>query len=411
MTEALIIDTPRTPRGRGKETGSLHSVHPQELVAQLLNATLERNGLEASDVEDVVVGCVGQYGEQGANLARLAVLAAGWDATTAGGVTLNRFCGSGQSAVNYAAMSVMSGMHDIVIGGGVESLSRVPSGSDRGGLHGRNPALNEIHPLVPQGVAADLIASIDGFTRQELDEFAVSSQLRAARAQEEGRFDRSLVPVRDLDGNVLLAVDEYNRPSTTLEALAQLPPAFVAEAEHVAKGDELSFGDKARTRYPEVKLQHFHHAGNSSGIVDGAGAVLIASVDAARAHGLKPRARIRSVAVACVDPIIMLTGAAEAVTRALAKAKLAIDDVDLFEVNEAFAAVPVKFCRDLDVNPDKLNVNGGAIALGHPFGATGAMLFGVVLDELERIDGTIGVVSMCIGEGQATATVIERVAG
>jgi acetyl-CoA C-acetyltransferase len=408
MNEAWIIDTPRTPRGRAKETGGLRPIHPQELMAQILNAALERTGLRDDDVEDVIVGCVTEFGEQGSNLARLAVLAAGWGVDTSGGVTLNRFCGSGQQAVNFAAMEVMTGTHDIAIGGGVESMSRVPMGSDKAGLHGRNAALNELHPLVPQGISGDLIATVEGFDREAVDRFAVSSQQRARQAQVEGRFDRSLVPVRDRDGEVVLSVDEHVRPSTTLEDLARLPASFEAAANQVARGDDLSFAQKVRLRYPSVTLDHVHHAGNSSGLVDGAGAVVIASPEAARARGLVPRARIVSMAVAATDPIMMLTGPTPAVHKALAKAGMTVGDIDLFEVNEAFAAVPLKFIKDLDLDPEKVNVNGGAIALGHPLGATGAMLFGTVLDELERTDRTVGVVTMCIGAGQATATVIER---
>ncbi len=409
MAEAWILDAIRTPRGRGNDRGALRGVHPQELLAQVLRELIARTGLEPSDVEDVVTGCVSEVGEQGSNMARLAVLAAGWPVDSTGGVTINRFCGSGQQAVNYAASSVIAGVHDVVIGSGVESMSRVPMGADKGGLHGRNPALNVLHPLVPQGVSADLIAALEGFERRQLDEFGLLSQQRAAVAQHEGRFARSLIPVVGPDGEILLDRDEHPRSDATIEALAALAPAFAAVHTQVAKGDSLTFAEKVATRYPGVEITPVHTAGTSSGIVDGAGGVVVASSEWARAHGAVPRARIVSMATVAVDPIVMLTAPADTARRALQKAGMTVGDVDLFEVNEAFAAIPMKFVRDLGIDMDIVNVNGGAIALGHPIGATGAMLFSTILDELERTDRTVGLVTMCIGAGQGTATVIERI--
>ncbi len=411
MGEAWIIDAVRTPRGRGKkETGALSGIHPQELLAQTLNTLRDRVGFDAAEVEDVVVGCVSQAGEQGGCIARMSVLAAGWDPHAASGVSLNRFCGSGQQAVNFAAYGVMAGQQDLVIGGGVESMSRCPMGSDKSGLDGHNPHLRELHPLVPQGISADLIATLEGFTREDCDRFAVRSQERCAIAQKEGRFDRSLFPVRDLEGNVVLDRDEHPRPGTTLESLAALPPSFEAMGSYVQKGDTLSFDEKARRVYPQIdKVHHVHHAGNSSGIVDGAAAVLVASPEYARAHGLRPRARILATATAADEPVIMLTAPTPATKRCLARAGMTIGDIDLIEINEAFAAIPLKVMRDLDMDPDRVNVNGGAIALGHPLGATGAMLIGTVLDELERRDLSTGLVTMCIGGGMGIATILERI--
>ena len=411
MAEAWILDAVRTPRGRGKkDSGSLSGVHPQELLAQTLEALRLRNGFDPREIEDVVAGCVSAVGEQGACIARMAVLAAGWDPKAASGVTLNRFCGSGQQAVNFAAMGVMAGVQDAVIAGGVESMSRQPMGSDGAGLDGHNPHLRELHPLVPQGISADLIATLEGFTREDLDRFAVRSQERCAIAQKEGRFDKSLIPVRGPDGKIVLERDEHPRPGTTLESLAQLPPSFAGMGQYVQKGDTLSFDEKAKSRYPQVsEIQHVHHAGNSSGIVDGAAAVLIASPEWAKANGLKPRARFVAMATAADEPVIMLTAPTPATQRVLKKAGMTIRDIDLIEINEAFAAIPLKTMRDLDMDPDQVNVNGGAIALGHPLGATGAMLIGTVLDELERRDLQRGLVTMCIGGGMGIATIIERV--
>jgi acetyl-CoA C-acetyltransferase len=411
MGEAWIVDAVRTPRGRGKkDSGSLSGVHPQELLAQALEALRQRNGFEPGDVEDVVAGCVSAVGEQGACIARMAALAAGWDPKAASGVTLNRFCGSGQQAVNFGAMGVMAGMQDLVIAGGVESMSRQPMGSDGAGIDGHNAHLRELHPLVPQGISADLIATIEGFSREDLDRFAARSQERCAVAQKEGRFERSLIPVRGPDGQVVLDRDEHPRAGTTADSLAKLPPSFAGMGQYVQKGDTLSFDEKARSRYPQVReIQHVHHAGNSSGIVDGAAAVLIASPAYAKAHGMKPRARFVAMTTAADEPIIMLTAPTPASRRVLAKAGMTIRDIDLVEINEAFAAIPLKTMRDLDMDPERVNPNGGAIALGHPLGATGAMLIGTVLDELERRDLQRGLVTMCIGGGMGIATIIERV--
>ncbi len=411
MADAWIIDAVRTPRGKGKkETGALAGIHPQELLAQCLNALQARQGFDPSHVEDVVAGCVSDVNDQAGCIARNSVLAAGWDPKTASGVTLNRFCGSGQQAVNFAAMGVMAGQQDLVIGGGVESMSRVPMGSAGGGLDGNNPHLVEMHPLVPQGISADLIATLEGFSRAQLDAFAAESQRRCAIAQKDGHFASSLVPVRDLGGKVVLDRDEYPRAGSTVESLAKLPPSFEALGAYVPKGDTRSMDQRALSRYPQLKgIEHGHHAGNSSGIVDGAGAVLVASPDYARAHGLKPRAKLIAMATAADEPIIMLTAPTPATERCLKKAKMTLAGIDLIEINEAFAAIPLKVMRDLGMDPAQVNVNGGAIALGHPLGATGAMLIGTVLDELERRNKTTGLVTMCIGGGMGIATIIERI--
>jgi acetyl-CoA C-acetyltransferase len=409
--EAWIIDAVRTPRGRGKaEVGALSGIHPQELLAQCLNAVRDRTGIDPQDVEDVVAGCVSAAGEQGACIARMAVLAAGWPNESATGVTLNRFCGSGQQAVNFAAMGVMAGQQDLVIGGGVESMSRCPMGSDRSGLAGHNAHLDELHPLVPQGISADLIATLEGFSRADLDAFAAESQRRAEVAQKEGRFDKSLVPVRDLVGDVVLERDEHPRPGTTVESLGRLEPSFLQMADYKPKGSALSMDERALSRYPQLsKIEHVHHAGNSSGIVDGASALLMASPEYARSKGLRPRARIRATATAAAEPIIMLTAPTPATRRCLARAGMTIGDIDLVEINEAFAAIPLQTMRNCGMDHEIVNVNGGAIALGHPLGATGGMLIGTVLDELERRDLTTGLVTMCIGGGMGIATVLERI--
>jgi len=410
MGDAWIIDAVRTPRGRGKaEVGALSSVHPQELFAQALNALKDRTGLDPTEVEDVVVGCVSQAAEQGGCIARMAVLAAGWP-NEASGVTLNRFCGSGQQAVNFAAMGVASGMQELVVAGGVESMSRCPMGIDKSGLDGHNRHLRELHPLVPQGISADLIATLEGFSREDVDRFAVTSQERCAIAQKEGRFEKSLVPVTDLEGRVLLEQDEHPRTGTTLEGLASLQPSFEQVGKYVQKGDSLSFDEKARQVYPQLDaINHVHHAGNSSGIVDGAAAVLLASPSYAESHGLRPRARIRAMATAGDEPVIMLTAPVPATRRCLAKAGMTIQDIDLIEINEAFAAIPLKVMRDFEMDPETVNVNGGAIALGHALGATGAMLIGTLIDELEQRDKTIGLSTMCIGGGMGITTIIERI--
>ena len=411
MGEAWIIDAVRTPRGKGKkDTGALSGVHPQALLAQCLQALQSRNGFDPNHVEDLVAGCVSDVNDQAACIARNAVLAAGWDPKSASGVTLNRFCGSGQQAVNFAAMGVMAGMQELVIGGGVESMSRVPMGSTGGGLDGNNPELIAMHPLVPQGISADLIATLEGFSREDLDRFAAQSQERCAIAQKEGRFDKSLIPVRDAAGQIALDRDEFPRAGTSAESLAKLAPSFEGQGAYVPKGDTRTLDQRALSRYPQLTaIHHVHHAGNSSGIVDGAGAVLVASPEYASAHGLRPRARFVAMATAADEPIIMLTAPTPATQRCLAKARMTLADIDLVEINEAFAAIPLKVMRDLGMDPAKVNVNGGAIALGHPLGATGAMLIGTVLDELERQDKTTGLVTMCIGGGMGIATIIERV--
>ncbi len=409
MGEAWIIDAVRTPRGRGKkDVGALVHMHPQELLATTLRALARRNTIDVRDVDDVVVGCVSQAGDQGACIARSAVLLAQWPQEVTG-VSLNRFCGSGLQGVNFALMGVMSGQQQLVVGGGVESMSRQPIGSDGAGLDGNNPDLRELHPMVPQGISADLIATLEGFTRQQLDAFAAASQARAAAALQVGRFTKSVIPVQDKAGRLVLDHDEYPRADTTVATLATLKPSFEALGAYRPYNGE-SFDEMALRVYPQVgTIQHVHHAGNSSGIVDGAGAVLIASPEYARAHGLKPRARVLSLATVGAEPVIMLTAPTPASRKALQKAGMGVQDIDLWEINEAFAVVPLKTMRDLEIDPEKVNVNGGAIALGHPIGATGAMLLGTVLDELERRDLSTGLITLCIGGGMGIATIIERV--
>jgi acetyl-CoA C-acetyltransferase len=411
MADAYIIDAVRTPRGRGKKgKGSLTEIHPQELLAQTLQELARRTQVDPADVDDVVVGIVSQVGEQGSNLARNAVLAADWPLHV-GGVSLNRYCGSGLQAVNFAAMGVMSGAQEVVVGGGVESMSRVPMNSDGGEGDGMNPHLRRKHPQVPQGISADLIATMEGFSREELDAFALRSQQRAAEAQRECRFSRALFPVRDPEtGAVALEKDEFLRPETTMEALASLPAAFEAAGATPAGSNGETLDEIALARFPrEGGIRHLHTAGNSSGIVDGAAAVLLASDDYVRAHGLRPRARIRSMATFAEDPVIMLTAPAETARKALRKAGMQPADVDLWEINEAFAAVPLQTIRRLEIDPERVNVNGGAIALGHPLGATGAMLLGTALDELERRGLATALITLCIAGGQGVATVIERI--
>jgi acetyl-CoA C-acetyltransferase len=411
MADAYIIDAVRTPRGRGKKgKGALTEIHPQELLAQTLRELARRTEIDPADVDDVVVGVVSQVGEQGSNIARNAVLAADWPLHV-GGVSLNRYCGSGLQAVNFAAMGVMSGAQDVVVGAGVESMSRVPMGSDGGEGDGMNQHLRRKHAQVPQGISADLIATMEGFTRQELDAFALRSQRLTAHAQREGRFSRALFPVRDPEtGAVVLEQDEFPRPETTMEALAGLPAAFQAAGATSAGPNGETLDEIALARFPrDGGIQHLHTAGNSSGIVDGAAAVLLASDGYVREHGLKPRARIRSMAIFAEDPVIMLTAPAETARKALRKAGMQAADVDLWEINEAFAAVPLQTIRRLDIDPERVNVNGGSIALGHPLGATGAMLLGTALDELERRGLATALVTLCIAGGQGVATVIERV--
>jgi acetyl-CoA C-acetyltransferase len=411
MADAYIIDAVRTPRGRGKKgKGSLTEIHPQELLAQTLQELGRRTQIDAADVDDVVVGVVSQVGEQGSNIARNAVLAADWPLHV-GGVSLNRYCGSGLQAVNFAAMGVMSGAQELVVGGGVESMSRVPMNSDGGQGDGMNPHLRRRHPQVPQGISADLIATMEGFTRAELDAFALRSQQRAAEAQRECRFSRSLFAVRDPEtGDVALEKDEFLRPETTIEGLAGLPAAFEAAGATAAGPNGETLDQIALARFPrEGGIRHLHTAGNSSGIVDGAAAVLLASEDYVRTHGLRPRARIRSMAVFAEDPVIMLTAPAETARKALRKAGMQPSDVDLWEINEAFAAVPLQTIRRLEMDPERVNVNGGSIALGHPLGATGAIILGTALDELERRGLATALITLCIAGGQGVATVIERI--
>ncbi len=409
--KAYVLDAIRTPRGRGKAgKGALSGIHPQELLAQTLEALRKKAGFDPARVDDVMVGAVSQVGEQGSNIARNAVLAAGWPQEVSG-VSLNRFCGSGLQAVNFAAMGVASGAMDLVIAGGVESMSRVPMGSDGGGTDGNNELLRKRVFQVPQGISADLIASLEGFTRAELDALALRSQRLAARAIEEKRFAKSLFSVRDpLTGNLALDHDEYPRPDTTLEGLASLKPAFVALGEAVAGLNGETLDQLALTAYPQLKaISHLHTAGNASGIVDGAAAVALASAHYVEKHGLKPRARIRSIATIGAEPLIMLTAPAPASLKALALAGMKPSDIDLWEINEAFAGVVLQTIRALGIDPEKVNVNGGSIALGHPLGATGAILLGTVLDELERTGKQTALVTLCIGGGQGIATVLERV--
>jgi acetyl-CoA C-acetyltransferase len=406
--EAWIIDAVRSPRGKGKETGALHNVHPQRVLAQVLNGLRDRVGLDTSEVDDVVMGCGAGGGDHSMDIARMAALDAGWS-LDAPGVTLNRFCGSGQQAVNFAAMGVLSGMQDVVVAGGVESMSR-PSPMHVDGFTANNAHLREQFDMVPQGISADLIATLEGFTREQCDALAVESQRRAEVAIREGRFDRALVPIFHDDGTLALAVDEHPRPGTTMEDLAKLSPSFAQMGAFKKDADGLSIDETALKAYPQVgAINHVHHGGNSSGVVDGAGAVLVASPEWATAHGLKPRARIVMTAVAGTEPVIMLTAPGPAAERVLKKAGMTFGDIDLFEVNEAFASVVLKFLKDTGVDPEKVNVNGGAMALGHPIGATGAMLIGTLVDELERRDLTTGLVTMCTGGGMGTATIIERI--
>ncbi|SHG10475.1 acetyl-CoA C-acetyltransferase [Streptoalloteichus hindustanus] len=400
MGDAFILDAVRTPRGKGKR-GALHSVKPVELAATALRGLAECAELDTSLVDDVVWGCVTPVGEQGGDIARAAVLHAGWH-TDAPGVQVNRFCASGLEAVNLAAAKVAAGWEDLVVAGGVESMSRVPMGSDGGAWYG-DPELNLATGFVPQGVSADLIATMEGFGRAELDAYAARSHRLAAEARAAGRFDRSVVPVVDRLGVAVLAEDEAIRPETSVESLAGLAPSFAGVG---AAG----FDAVAVDRYPAVeRIEHRHTAGNSSAIVDGAAAMLLGSAAAAERVGLRPRARVLATAVVGTEPTIMLTGPAPAARRALARAGMSFADVDLFEVNEAFAAVVLKFLRDTGVPEDRVNVNGGAIALGHPLGATGCMLVGTLLDELERRDLGTGLVTLCVGAGMGVATVVERV--
>jgi acetyl-CoA C-acetyltransferase len=401
MSEAYLYDHVRTPRGRGKKDGALHQATPVWLLRTLLQAMQQRIDLDTGLVDDVVLGCVTPVGEQGADIARTAVLDAGW-AQTVAGVTQSRFCASGLESVNLAAAKVKSGWEDLVVAGGVESMSRWPMGSD-GGAWVMDPRVNQATGFVPQGVGADLIGVLEGFSRADADAFALRSHQRAAAARAEGRFAKSIVPVADIAGLPLLAEDETIRANASLDALAKLEPSF-------ARIGALGFDATALRKYTTVeRIEHIHHAGNSSGIVDGAALMLVGSAQAGRRAGLKPRARVRAAAVIGSEPTIMLTGPTPACRKALAKAGMAAKDVDLWEINEAFAVVPMKTARDLGVDLDRVNVNGGAIAMGHPLGATGCIILGTLLDELERRDLATGCATLCVGGGMGIATIIERV--
>jgi acetyl-CoA C-acetyltransferase len=401
-TEAFVYDAIRTPRGRGKANGALHGTKPIDLVVGLIHEIRNRfPGLDPAAIDDIVLGVVSPLGDQGSDIARIAAIAAGLPDTVAG-VQENRFCASGLEAVNLAAAKVRSGWEDLVLAGGVESMSRVPMGSD-GGAWAMDPMTNFETGFAPQGVGADLIATIEGFSRRDVDEFAALSQERAAEAWKDGRFARSVVPVKDRNGLVVLDHDEHMRPGTTADSLAALKPSFAAI------GEMGGFDAVALQKYHWVeKIDHVHHAGNSSGIVDGAALVAIGNQEVGERYGLTPRARIISAAVSGSEPTIMLTGPAPATRKALAKAGLTIDDIDLVEINEAFAGVVLRFARDMKLPIDKINVNGGAIALGHPLGATGAMILGTLIDELERRDQRYGLATLCVGGGMGVATVIER---
>ena len=400
MTEAFVYDAIRTPRGKGKKDGSLHEVKPINLLAGLLTELQRRNDFDTAQVDDVVMGLVSPIGEQGSVLPKVAALKAGWDYRCAG-VQINRFCASGLEAVNMAAQKVRSGWEDLVVAGGVESMSRVPIGSD-GGAWAQDPETNSATLFVPQGIGADLIATLEGFSRQDVDAFALESQRRANLARAAGYFDRSVVPVRDALGLTILAQDEFIKPNTTLEGLGALKPAF----EQLGA---MGFDQVALNRYPQVeRIHHVHHAGNSSGIVDGAAAVLIGSEQAGRTHGFTPRARIVAAALSGADPTIMLTGPMPAARKALAKAGMTMDQMDLVEINEAFAAVAMRFMKEMRVPHDRVNVNGGAIAMGHPLGATGAMILGTLIDELHRRQLRYGMATLCVGGGMGIATIVER---
>ncbi len=401
-TDAYVFDAIRTPRGKGKKDGSLHEVKPVDLVADLMNALEERNpGLKTAEIDDVVLGIVAPIGDQGAVLPKTAALKAGWD-TQVAGVQINRFCASGLEAVNLAAQKVASGWEDMVVAGGVESMSRVPMGSD-GGAWAMDPKTNLDTEFSPQGIGADLIATIEGFSREDVDAFAANSQKKAAAARANGYFDKSIVPVKDMNGITILAEDEFIRPETTAEGLAKLNPSFQMMGE-------MGFNGVALQKYHMVEsINHVHTPGNSSGIVDGASLLLIGSKEKGAEMGLTPRARIVATAITSTDPTIMLTGPAPAANKALKKAGLTYDDIDLFEVNEAFASVVMRFMKDTGVPEEKVNVNGGSIAMGHPLGATGGMIMGTVIDELERRGLKRGLCTLCVGGGMGIATIVELV--
>ncbi len=402
MPDAFIYDHVRTPRGRGKVDGSLHEVTALNLASQALGAIKSRNNLDPTMVDDVVLGVVDPVGEAGADIARTAALVAGYGDTVAG-VQINRFCASGLDAVNFASAQIMSGQQDMAVGGGVESMSRVGIGSS-GGAWAVDPTIAVAEYFLPQGISADLIATKYGFSRDDVDAYAVESQKRAAAAWNDGRFSRSVMTVKDVNGLPILAKDEHMRPDTTMQSLAALKPSFVQ------MGEMAGFDFVAVQKHPEVEyVKHVHHAGNSSGIVDGAAAVLLGNGRAGKRAGLKPRARVRAFANIGTEPAIMLTGPVDVTKKVLKRAGMTINDIDLFELNEAFASVVLRYLQAFDLDPAKMNVNGGAIAMGHPLGATGAMILGTVLDELERRDLTTALVTLCIGAGMGTATIIERV--
>lgn len=400
MTEAMIFDAIRTPRGKGRSDGALYEVRPVQLLTGLMHELANRHKLDTTQIDDVVIGCVQPWGDQASCIGKTAALAAGWDWKVSG-LQLDRYCGSGLESVNLAAMKIRSGWEDLVVAGGVESMSRVPMGSMLGSKDA--PAVLLKMHSVPQGIGADLIATLDGFTREQADEFAVQSQKKAAYARKQGYFSKSIVPVRDINGITILSEDETIKPDASLEKLAKLKPAFQVPGEAM-------YDAMAQFAYPQVdQINHIHTAGNSSGIVDGAALVLVGSEEKGRALGLNPRARIVSTAVVGAEPTIMLDGPTPATKKALAKAGLTIHDIDLFEVNEAFASVPMRFMREMNVPAEKVNVNGGAIAMGHPLGASGAMLLGTLLDELERRNLKRGLVTLCVAGGMGIATIIERV--
>ena len=402
MSEAIIYDAVRTPRGKGKKSGSLNEIPPVQLASKVLQAIEKRNNLNTADIDDVVLGCVHPTNEQGADIARSAVLEAKWDQTVSG-VQVDRFCASGLEAVNIAAGQIMSGQADMSIGGGVESMSRVPMGSS-GGAWMADPTVAYNSYFVPQGISADLLATKYGYTRTDVDSYAVDSQKRADNAWKEKRFKKSIINVEDQNQLTILDKDEYMRPNTTMQSLASLDPSFA----HVGKNH--GFDEVAILKYPDIEtIDHVHHAGNSSGIVDGAAAVLIGNKEMGNKYELKPRAKIRSFASIGSEPTIMLTGPADSAEKALKRANMQATDIDLFEMNEAFAAVVLRFMDALNVDHSKVNVNGGAIALGHPLGATGAIILGTVLDELERRDLSTGLITLCVGAGMGTATIIERI--
>lgn len=409
MKEAWIIDGVRSPRGRGKPgKGSMTHLHPQRCMAQVLNALKKKVGFDPNNIEDVIVGCGAGGGDHSFDIARSSVLDAGWPVEIPG-ITIDRYCGSGQNAVTFAAMGIMAGHQDLVIGGGVQFMSRHAPRSTKGFFCGNEHLFNQ-YPMVPQGISADLIATVEGISREDCDQYALESQKRTAKSMNEGRFKNSVIPIYNEDGSLVLDHDEFPRPRTTREDLANLNPSFEKMGTTIQDGYEKTFNEYCLQIYPEIsEINHVHHAGNSSGVVDGAGAILLSSPGYARDHGLKPRAKIVMSAIAGADPVIMLTAPGPAAVKCMKKAGMTQSDIDLWEVNEAFAAVVLKVMRDLELDHDRLNVNGGAIALGHPIGGTGPMLIQTALDELERRDLSTAMIAMCTGGGMGTATIIERV--